>query len=251
MSNERLRSAILARGLSAASLADRIGVDPKTVERWITKGKLPYRRHQYAAASELKVDVTTLWVDPRTAESSVALSGAEIVAVYPHRHVVPSGLWREIFERAERQLDVLVYAGFFLSEDPLFIDLLKRKSDAASIRLLLGDPSSATVKQRGEDEGHRIMAGKIRNALINYRPLLDNQMKIGFRLHSTTLYNSIYRADDEMLVNTHVYGVAAYMAPVFHLRKLPGGGLFDTYASSFDQTWSGARSVTPEDITGV
>ncbi|MGH4015940.1 MAG: hypothetical protein ACRDSL_18870 [Pseudonocardiaceae bacterium] len=27
-----------------------------------------------------------------------------------------------------------------------------------------------------------------------------------FRLHSTVLYNSIYRADDELLVNPHVHG---------------------------------------------
>ena len=27
-----------------------------------------------------------------------------------------------------------------------------------------------------------------------------------------------------MLVNTHVYGIGAYMAPVLHLRRLPGGG---------------------------
>lgn len=72
-----------------------------------------------------------------------------------------------------------------------------------------------------------------------------------FRLHDTVLYNSIYRADDEMLVNTHVYGIGAYMAPVLHLRRLPGGGLFDTFANSVRQTWEGARSVTEHDITGA
>ena len=37
------------------------------------------------------------------------------------------------------------------------------------------------------------------------------------------LYNSIYRADDQLLVNTHIYGIMANNAPVFHLRKIPGG----------------------------
>jgi hypothetical protein len=52
-------------------------------------------------------------------------------------------------------------------------------------------------------------------------------------------------------VNTHVYGIGAYLAPVMHLCRLPGGGLFDTYANSIDQTWAGARAVTEHDITGA
>ena len=39
------------------------------------------------------------------------------------------------------------------------------------------------------------------------------------------LYNSIYVADDQVLVNTHVYGAPAAQAPVWHLHKLAGGEL--------------------------
>ncbi|MFH8284708.1 XRE family transcriptional regulator [Streptomyces antibioticus] len=252
MSNERLRSALLACGMTVQSLAEAIEVNPKTVERWITQGKVPYRRHQYATAAALKVDVTTLWDDGRTVDSAMDLTKAEIVAVYPHRHTVPSGLWRDLYARAQNNLDVLVYSGLFLSEDPLFHDLLKGKVEGSTqVRILLGDPDCEAVRQRGIDEGHRIMDGKIRNALVNYRPLVESHPEIGFRLHATTLYNSIYRSDDEMLVNPHVYGIGAYMAPVFHLRRMPGGGLFDTYANSIEQTWGGARQVTDHDITGA
>ncbi|WP_228982448.1 XRE family transcriptional regulator [Streptomyces sp. DH12] len=251
MSNERLRSALLARGATALELAEAIQVNPKTVERWITQGKVPYRRHQYATAAFLKVDVTTLWDDSRAVETATDLSKAEIVTVYPHRHMVPAGLWREMYARAERQLDVLVYAGLWLSEDPAFLGILRAKSEARiRVRILLGDPDCPAVRQRGIDEGHRIMDGKIRNALVNYQPLFKSHPDIGFRLHDATLYNSLYRSDDEMLVNTHVYGIGAYMAPVLHLRRLPGGGLFDTYANSIEQTWGGARQVTAQDIIG-
>ncbi|MYX14838.1 XRE family transcriptional regulator [Streptomyces sp. SID8374] len=253
MSNERLRSAMLAQGMSVHDLAEAIEVNPKTVERWITQGKVPYRRHQYATASQLRVDVTTLWPDDsRAVESATDLSKAEIVTIYPHRHMVPNNLWRDIYERAESHIDLLVYSGLWMSEDPLFHDLLKRKSQGTTqIRILLGDPGCAAVRQRGIDEGHRIMDGKIRNALVNYRPLFASHPGIGFRLHDGTLYNSLFRSDDEMLVNTHVYGIGAYMAPVLHLRRLPGGGLFDTYANSIEQTWGGARPVSDHDITGV
>ncbi|MFJ1580101.1 MULTISPECIES: XRE family transcriptional regulator [unclassified Streptomyces] len=252
MSNERLRSALLALGMTAHDLAAAIKVDPKTVERWITKGKTPYRRHQYATAALLKVDVATLWGDVRSLDAATDLSKAEIVTAYPHRHLVPAGLWREMYGRAEEHLDVLVYAGLWLSEDPAFLSLLQAKVErAARVRIMLGDPDSAAVRQRGIDEGHRIMDGKIRNALMNYRPLLAGHPEISFRLHATTLYNSLFRADDEMLVNTHVYGIGAYMAPVLHLRRLPGSGLFDTYVKSIEHTWRGARQVTDHDMTGT
>ncbi|MER5531852.1 XRE family transcriptional regulator [Streptomyces sp. NPDC002677] len=235
--------------MTIQGLAEAIEVNPKTVERWITRGKVPYRRHQYATAAVLKVDVTSLWDDDRTIDSATELSKAEIGTVYPHRHTVPSGLWREIYGRAQKTLDVLVYSGLFLSEDPLFHDLLKAKVAAGvRVRILLGDPGSAAVQQRGIDEGHRIMDGKIRNAMVLYRPLMRSHPDIGFRLHDSTLYNSIYRADDEMLVNPHVYGIGAYLAPVLHLRRLAAGGLFDTYANSIEHTWGNARQITDADF---
>jgi hypothetical protein len=238
--------------MTVQDLAEEIGVIPKTVERWITQGKVPYRRHQYATAAALKVDVTTIWEDGRTIESAADLSKAEIATVYPHRHTVPPGLWRELYGRVERNLDVLVYSGLFLSEDPLFHDLVKAKVEAgAQVRILLGDPECAAVRQRGIDEGHQIMDGKIRNALLHYGALMRSHPDIGFRLHDSTLYNSIYRADDEMLVNPHVYGIGAYMAPLLHLRRLPGGGMFDTYANSIEHTWENARPITEQDIASI
>ncbi|MGW4594886.1 XRE family transcriptional regulator [Streptomyces sp. NPDC004457] len=238
--------------MTVQSLAEAIAVNPKTVERWITQGKVPYRRHQYATAAVLKVDVTTLWEDGRSVDSVTDLTKAEITTVYPHRHTVPSGLWRELYGRAERHLDVLVYSGLFLSEDLRFHDLVKTKVEAgAQVRILLGNPDCAAVRQRGIDEGHQIMDGKIRNALLLYRPLMRSHPDIGFRLHDSTLYNSIYRADDEMLVNPHVYGIGAYLAPVLHLRRLPGGGLFDTYTNSIDHTWENARPITAQDVASI
>lgn len=37
--NERLRAAMLKAGLTAVDLAEVADVDPKTCERWVTKGR--------------------------------------------------------------------------------------------------------------------------------------------------------------------------------------------------------------------
>jgi hypothetical protein len=59
----------------------------------------------------------------------------------------------------------------------------------------------------------------------------------------TDVYNSIYWFDDDMLVNTHAYGVPAHFAPVVHLRHLSSGTLFQTYARSFDLVWDQTRKT--------
>lgn len=75
-----------------------------------------------------------------------------------------------------------------------------------------------------------------------YRPLRDID-GIEFRFHSTVLYNSIYRADDQLLVNTHIYGFTASHAPVLHLRRVAGGDMVTTYMESFERVWDGARPL--------
>ena len=93
------------------------------------------------------------------------------------------------------------------------------------------------------------MGTRIRNTLAFFTDYaeIDN---MDIRMHTTTLYNSILRFDDEMLVNMHVFGLVGSQAPVMHLRQLGSGDLFETYMESFDQVWAGARAFEPS-IVGV
>src|SRR5690242_15790169 len=109
MPNERLRAALLEHGLTPMLLADRVGVDHKTVERWIA-GRLPYRRLRYAVAAQLGVDESYLWPGALSREQVWAASNSEVVAIYPHRSDVPLEAWRHLFKGAEREIGVLVYS---------------------------------------------------------------------------------------------------------------------------------------------
>jgi transcriptional regulator with XRE-family HTH domain len=242
--NERLRAALLEHGLTPATLATRLNVDPKTVERWITAGRLPYRKTRYQVASLLKTDERFLWPDALSQEQVAAASESEIVTVHPHRWAVPPDTWGRLFGSAEQEIGVLVYSGLFLAEDARVQRLLADKARAGvRVRVLLGDPDSPEVAGRGRDEGiDESMAAKIRNVLVLYRPLRAVE-SVEVRLHSTVLYNSIYRADDQVLVNTHVYGTGASNAPVLHLRRVAGGDMVSTYLESFERVWADARPV--------
>ena len=247
MPNERLRAALLEHGLTPAALGDEIGVDHKTVERWVSLGRTPYRKHRYAVAARLAVDEAYLWPDALSREQVVAASDSEVLAIYPHRSDVPHDVWRRLFSAAERDIGVLVYSGLFLAEDAALQKILEEKARAGvRVRILLGDPTSVQVAERGVDEGvDDAMAAKIRNALVLYRELRRAE-GAEFRYHQTVLYNSIYRSDDQLLVNTHVYGVTASRAPVWQLRKVAGGEIAAIYLDSFERVWESALPVPGE-----
>src|SRR3954447_25176285 len=174
MANDRLRSAMLERGVTEDDLAEAAKVDPKSVERWIG-GRTPYRRHRYAVAARLGVDEAYLWPDALSPDQVASASESEIINIYPHRWTVPSDLWRNFFDQAETEIGILVYSGLFLSEDAGVQRIFRQKADAGTqVRILLGDPASETVAQRGADEGlNESQAAKIRNAIVMYRPLRD------------------------------------------------------------------------------
>ena len=86
------------------------------------------------------------------------------------------------------------------------------------------------------------MPAKIRNALTLYRPLCAVE-NIEIRLHRTVLYNSIYRADGQLLVNQHTYGVPAAQAPVFCLTDTGSGEMTALYLDSFERVWAGAAPL--------
>jgi transcriptional regulator with XRE-family HTH domain len=149
MRNERLRALLLERGKSPDQLAEHVRVDAKTVERWITRGRLPYRRHRFEVASFLGVDESYIWPDALGKDEIAAVSESEIVAVWPHRSEVSRDTWGHLFSGAEREIGVLVYAGLFLSEDAGVQKILKDKaSSGVRVRILLGDPDSQVVTDR-------------------------------------------------------------------------------------------------------
>ncbi|GAA1028534.1 DUF5919 domain-containing protein [Virgisporangium ochraceum] len=249
MPNERLRDALLRAGLTPAELADRVGVNPKTAERWITQERPPYLRHRRAVATLVQERESYLWPDALPPNRLERINQSEVVRIYSRRSAVPTDLWHRLMEQATATISILVYSGLFLPElfPRLAKTLAQKARDGADVLVLLGDPDSPNVRERGHDEGiGEVMAGKVRSVQRSYEPLRGVKgARVG--LHRTTLYNSIYRFDDEMLVNTHAFGFPAAHAPVLHLRRLGSGDMFDFYADSVDRTMSTSLRLWPDE----
>jgi hypothetical protein len=231
---------MLRARLREDDIAARLGVDPKTVRRWLS-GRVPYPSSRAALADLLGADEGDLW--PEAGGLLAGRSRAEeLGAVYPHRWAVPRDVWKRFFESAESEIGVLAYSALFLAEDAGLLGIIEDKAcRGARVRLALGHPNSPSVAQRGQEEGiGDAMATKIRNALTLYRPLLASG-NVEIRLHKTVLYNSIYQADDQLFVNQHAYGVPAAYAPVFCFRGSERGDLVRAYRDSFEQVWAAAE----------
>jgi hypothetical protein len=238
--NDALRRALADARLREIDIAAALGVDPKTVQRWIS-GRVPHPRHRWAVADLLKLREQDLWPD---SDDTPAHVSREIKTSYPYRSAVPREEWRQLFAGAEREIGILVYAALFLAEDVGLVRLLADKArSGVAVRLLLADPNSRRMAERGAEEGiGDAVAARVHNAKSLFRPLLETE-GVEARQHDTVLYNSIFRADDEMLVNPQVHGIAAAYAPVLHLRRVEPSGIFSTYIDCFDRVWADAAPM--------
>ena len=245
MTNERLRAAITEAGFSLAAFGEKVGVDPKTVERWITKDRIPHRTHRMNTAHLLGRSEAFLWpateADPRTRSATKA----EFIELLPSRASVPVSTWEHLIDTATESIDLLAFAGSFLHDSiPQFDDRLAARARAGvRVRLLFGDPECAAVELRGEEERiGDLMAARCRLTWNYLTPLLTSGAGVEARQHSSTLYASLFRFDDTLFVNPHALGAPAGQSPILHLNRIPGGRLFAHYMESFERTWAGAES---------
>ena len=241
MGNIRLRSAMNALGLSPARLGALVDVDAKTVERWVTQDRIPRPMTRAQVAAQLGQDETYFWPELLGTDHAIGRSTSEITRVWPTRSAVPADLWRRLLDNAQEHIDVLVYAAMFLTDTHRLADTLTRLSRAGgTARILLGDPSSSVLTQRGLDEGMPNVPGRAASAL-EFLTASASLPGVEIRLHDTALYASLYQFDRTTLVNLHSHGLPAKDSPVLELADVPGGQLHRYYASAFDRVWAGAR----------
>jgi len=237
MPNDRLRSIFTESEYDEDSLAREIGLDPKSVQRWITRDVTPRRATAQRAARLLGVPASWLWPDLEPDRESA--SRAEVVTIYPHRSEVPKHLWLDLLTSSQERVWLYANASLFLPEDnPESIDIIKRKAESGvEVRVLMADPDSPECVLRGVEERlFDAIPARVRMALAYYAPLVGVP-GVEFRLQRATLYNSIFVYDEEMLINQHVYGMYGYMAPILQLRRIEGGDFFSMYVRSFERVW--------------
>ncbi|MFE2823588.1 MULTISPECIES: DUF5919 domain-containing protein [unclassified Streptomyces] len=243
--NEALQRAMTKATLTDSQLAERCGVDAKTVGRWITEsGRVPHARHRWAAAEALKEEEYVLW--PAVTRKAIKVGpDREVVSVYPYRSGVPASLWRTLITKAEHELTFAGYTNYFLwLEQARFGTALRRKAaQGCRVRFLLGDPDSALTRSREEDEDVALtLSTRIRVTLAELEKI-RTQPGIDARFSEGHAHLSVFRFDSDMIVTPLLPHSVGHDAPTLHLHRHQDDGMFDRFASHAEELWNRARPV--------
>jgi transcriptional regulator with XRE-family HTH domain len=217
-----MRTAITRSGLTLEEFADIVGVDVKTVQRWLA-GRVPYAGNRARVAGALDTTEHALWPDavpvPTTTEAhelTTPVTG-DAIAGYGHAAdpAAPNGA--ALLGRAVERIEIAVPN---LASQPDLVELLRTSgANGRQSRIIIEDPDEQVEALLGLD-GVEIRAS----------PAGEDHI--------------LYRADDEMLLLLTRIGSASASPPIIHLRRQTDGGLFDRLADDFDDCWLEATPLT-------
>lgn len=229
-----------AAGVSVRDVASELEVAPKTVERWITKGRAPHRQTRERLAQLLSTPSGRLWPegDINSGEESTAEVAPELEAIWPTRSAVPQSLWGELVDLASVRVDVCAYAGLWLFEaDAGFRDRLAAAAGrGARVRMTMASPDSARALARGEAEG--IGPGVQQMAGIAWTYLAGLGATLNLRDHDLDLPGGLFRADDHLLWMPNHAGLNERDSPVLHLRLAGQGVIGRNALTALEWAWS-------------
>ncbi|MGI8608425.1 MAG: helix-turn-helix domain-containing protein [Candidatus Dormibacteria bacterium] len=244
MTNARLLAALKAAHLTKIQFAEKVGVDPKTVSRWMA-GRGPQEHYRFIAGEVLREDPDYLW--PGDQPLSGAQVIAEVVDAHAHRADLASDVWWQLLTTANAEISLLAYAMHFLPEQHSGLSRLLREKGASGcrVRIVLGDPACPAVLARDEEEQMGgALSARIRTTLLYFRSLFGCP-GVELRFQTAPLYNSIFRFDDQILFTPHLFGKPGSSSPLFHLRRTGAYGMFDNLASHLESLWETTTPIPP------
>ena len=253
MANEQLRSALARAGIEMEDLAAGLGVDAKTVQRWLG-GRVPHARYRARIAETLGREEHDLW--PDVDSTGPRDDRRELAGLYIHGNDMRAPDWRTLMPAARDQIDLLDVSLAEILTAPGTTDLLAAKAaDGIAIRILIAHPKSiwvtALAEQLGDAEvdaeGNTALDRQISHALAQLSPLAAvDGIEVRTFWAERTL--TVRRFDDQMLVTQHLYRTPGQLAPLMHLRRRDDGGLFDRFAAHFQRILEHSSEPVPTDL---
>lgn len=231
--------------MTVGRLARTVGVDPRTVDRWLSNPlRAPRTTIRADVARALGVSDAVLW--PKVARSAIK-TGAdrEILAAHPYRNACPTSVWAGLIDEASTSIVFAGYTNYFLwQEHPRLAERLKAKASAGcSIRFLLGDPESDVTRRREEIEGVPLTVTTRINITLDALKRMGDAPGVDVRFSDGHIALSVFSFDDEMLVTPHLSSLLGHESPMLHLRRLGDDGLYDRFASHVAALWEGGRAA--------
>ncbi len=199
IANLSLFRAMEHAGVWVDEVATAVGVDPKTVSRWL-RGRVPHRRHRVSVTALLGAEQSALWPQLFGAFSPVAIR--EVHTAYESRTAIPRTVWVQLIDTATMSVDVLADMAAVVLDDAVLRRLLRDKVETGvRVRLCLTGPGRLVER-----------AARLR------QDTRESQPGVEVRLLPTASPVSLCRIDSDVLLSTHLPGLPPQQAPVWHLR---------------------------------
>lgn len=228
--------------VSPRTLAARVGVSAKTVERWLADPELvPHARNRADACQALGVEADVIW--PQAVRQRVkAGNDREIVQSFPYRSACPSPLWHELVAGAQREIFFAGYTNYFVwTLIPACAELLAQKSnEGVRVRFLLGDPDGEVTRQREQIEGVALTVSTRVRITLEHLARLGDKVEARYSAPEDAMNHvslSVFRFDDQALVTPHLARLVGHDSPMMHLRRHGDGGMFDRFAEHAEELW--------------
>jgi transcriptional regulator with XRE-family HTH domain len=248
--NDQLKHALTRAGLTADDLARVVEVDEKTVERWLS-GRVPYTRHRARVARALSSSENELWPTATPPAPAPAPTPVELIAGYAHSadaHPDPT----ELIAAASERVWLLDFTLASILDRDNVPELLGDKAKGGvQVRLLISNAARArlaidTPVDEPYPDPEPPAALEIARARGHIQTLIDHP-NVQARKFATMRFNTIIRADEQMLVIHHLWGQPPSQAPAIHLRRSDTPGLFAQYEAHYDAIWTHASHPIDSD----
>ena len=242
--NSALRQGMAAADVTPRQLANRVGVTPKTVERWLADATLtPHQRNRTDVGTVLGVDEQMIW--PQAVRAAIKTGhDREVFAAYPYRSACPRDVWGQLIASAASDIFFAGYTNYFVwLEQPALVQTLRSKAEqGCRIRFLLGDPESETTVQREQVEGVALTVSTRIRITLEYLAKLSHVEGVEARFSAPEdgpnhVSLSVFRFDTDALVTPHLARFVGHDSPLMHLRRQHDGGMFDRFAEHAEELW--------------
>ena len=231
MADTNLKNALRQAGLTPEEFADIVGVDPKTVQRWVAGTSTPYPRHRATIARALDLTEHDLWPDhaPPPARGSdpsgrEQAAGSEVTRTWAPTPRRARPTQSRSSQRHDGQIDLLEnFRGIQLSPE-LTRALAEHAAAGRQIRILTNRPIRRVEPLLGHD-----------HVEIRYLEYLEH---------------SLLRAGDAMLLALIMDYEADQPPAILQLQRTTDGGLFDRLLNNLDTIAENAEGplTTPEQL---
>lgn len=246
MANERLRTALLHNGLTPQAVAASLQVDAKTVERWITKSRVPYPKYRYALAALLREPEDALWP-----EVSSRRQYADVEAIFTTRAEFTQAMPPRMLFDGAAHIDIAGLSLNLLCQQYSDGDLLHLVTSGTILRCLFLEPGGRHILAREEEEGHN--PGVLTSLTeLNIRSLarLRNRIPeegggaILMRTYDAPVRFNITIVDRRIcVVQPYLPNARGVESPTFVTRRSDRAGMFDTFSQVFEAVWAGGKEI--------